>query len=46
MTRFRRMLFPALCLLCLAGCAAHGDDGGGPDIKVSGSVENSFSWRK
>lgn len=47
MIRFRRLLFSVLflCSLCLAGCVAH-DDGGGPDIRVSGSVENSFTWRK
>lgn len=47
MIRFRRLFLPVLffCSLCLAGCAAH-DDGGSPDIRVSGSMENSFSWRK
>ncbi len=47
MLRFRRLLFPALlfCSLCLAGCAVH-DDGDRPDIKVSGSIENSFGWQK
>ncbi len=47
MSGFRRILFTTLFfhVLCLTGCAAH-DDGGSPDIRISGTMENSFTWRK
>lgn len=47
MSGFRRILFTTLFfhVLCPTGCAAH-DDGGSPDIRISGTMENSFTWRK